>query len=54
MMAANQGFAISQYYVGHCFETGNGVEKDLDEAKKWYQLAADLGHEKATERLVKL
>lgn len=54
LLAANQGFAISQYYVGFCFETGNGVEKDSNEAKKWYQLAANHGYDDAKKRLVKL
>lgn len=51
LLAANQGFAISQYYVGFCFETGNGVEKDSNEAKKWYQLAAKAGHKDAMKKL---
>ena len=54
MKAANQGFAISQYYVGFCFETGNGVEKDSKEAKKWYQLAANQGHQSAIKKLQNL
>ena len=54
MKAANQGFAISQYYVGFCFETGNGVEKDSNEAKKWYQLAANQGHQSAIKKLQNL
>ena len=54
MKAANQGFAISQYYVGLCFETGNGVEKNIIEAKKWYQLAANQECKKAIDGLGRL
>ncbi len=49
--AANQGHAYAQYNLGHCYECGRGVEKNLSEAKKWYQKAADLGCEKANEKL---
>lgn len=49
--AANQGHAYAQYNLGHCYECGRGVEKNLSEAKKWYQKAADLGCEKAKEKL---
>lgn len=49
--AANQGNTSAQYNLGHCYECGRGVEKNLSEAKKWYQKAADLGCEKAKEKL---
>ena len=44
---------------GHKFsigvsENGDGVEKDLEEAKKWYQKAADQGYEDAKEALERI
>ena len=38
---ANSGNAQAQYDLAVCYETGDGVEKDLDEAKKWFSKAAD-------------
>ena len=32
------------FQVGKCYETGDGVGKDLSEAVKWYRMAADEGH----------
>lgn len=51
--AANQGEAYAQYKLGHCYEFGKGVEKNLVEAKKWYQKAADMGDKIAKEMLEK-
>ncbi len=38
-LAAEQGLAGSQTMLAMMYEQGNGVEKDLDEAKKWYDRA---------------
>ena len=32
---------------------GNGVKQDKEEAKKWYQKAAEHGHERAKKNLRK-
>ena len=40
--------------MGWANEFGQGIDKNLSEAKKWYQKAADQGHEKSKERLKKL
>lgn len=51
LKAANQGFTKSQYLVARCLEEGYGVEPDLVEAKRWYQLAANQGDEQAMAKL---
>ena len=39
--AAEQGMAEAQYNLGVCYEYGEGVTKDADEAVTWYKKAAD-------------
>lgn len=41
---AAKGYAPAQFYMGHCFENGNGIFKRLSRAKEWYELAATQGH----------
>lgn len=48
---ANQGFAVSQYQVAVCLEQGRGIEEDLVEAKRWFLLAANQGHQNAIAKL---
>ena len=50
-LAAAQGDADSQYYLGLCYEEGAGVKKDKKEAKRLFRLAAALGHAKAAARV---
>ena len=38
--AAEQGDAKAQYNLGIFYENGQGVDKSLDEAIKWFRLAA--------------
>ncbi|MBO4369113.1 MAG: sel1 repeat family protein, partial [Desulfovibrio sp.] len=40
---AVNGNATAQVLVGRCFESGLGVEQDLETAVKWYSLAAEQG-----------
>ena len=40
---AGCGFDLIQFDVAKIYETGQGVDKDLDEAFKWYRLAAEQG-----------
>ncbi len=40
---ADAGDAISQLYLGFLYERDLGVAKDLNEATKWYRLAAEQG-----------
>lgn len=49
--AANRGNAYSQYQMGRLSETGHGVPRDLDEARRWYALAAERDMIAAKQRL---
>lgn len=40
-MAADQDYSGGQYNLGACYQNGNGVLRDLDEAMRLYHLAAD-------------
>ena len=53
-MAAEQDNEYAQFNLGLCYEYGTGLQKDLSEAKKWYQKAADKGYKKALEKLQNL
>ena len=52
--AAEQGEYISHYYLGLCYENGEGVPQDKAEAVKWYRKAAEQGDEVAKEALKRL
>ncbi len=39
------------FYLGVCYEHGNGVVQDLTQALQWYEKAAHLGHEVAMYNL---
>ena len=52
--AADQAHAGAQGNLGQAYETGEGVSKDLTEARRWYQKAADQGDEDAKEALKRL
>jgi len=54
LVSASQGYVDAQYNLGQLYEVGLGVEKNLTEAKKWYQKAANQGHSSAYERLKEL
>ena len=53
-LAAEQGYAPSQFSMGSSYVDGCGVEKNLSEAKKWLGKAAAQGHEQAVELLKEL
>lgn len=42
--AAKFDYAEAQYYIGLCYAQGTGVEKDYEEAMKWYLKAAAQKH----------
>lgn len=52
--AADQGDVLSQYKVGECYFNGWGVKNNKATAIRWFQLAADHGHEDAKVMLEKL
>jgi TPR repeat protein len=41
---AEHGDALAQYFLGLLYENGNGVEKNIKEAMRWYRNAADQGN----------
>ena len=41
--AAEMGNAEAQYKLGCCYETGTGVEQDLNKAEFWFRQSADQG-----------
>ena len=43
-LAADQGFAYAQNWLGRMYAEGDGVPQDSAEAVRWYRLAADQGH----------
>lgn len=47
---ANDTYEIA-YYLGACYENGNGVTKDLGQADRYYNFASEGGHTPATYRL---
>ena len=48
---SKQGSANAIYMVAECFYTGKGTYQNVDEAAKWYKLAADGGDLTAQARL---
>ncbi len=44
---AEQGEAAAQNNLGVCYQAGEGVQKDLAEAAKWFRRAAEQGDAKA-------
>lgn len=51
MQSAEAGYVIAQFAVGECFEKGDGVKKNKDEALIWYEKAAEQGHLQAKEKI---
>ena len=45
--AAEMGNAEAQYTLGCCYETGTGVEQDLNKAEFWIRQSADQGMQQA-------
>ncbi|MDE7345586.1 MAG: caspase family protein [Muribaculaceae bacterium] len=52
--AADQRNRNAQYNLGVMYENGTYVKKDLNEAQRWYRLAADQGDERAKNALDRL
>jgi TPR repeat protein len=49
MKAAEQGVTLAQYNVGIAYASGTGVERNKQEAVKWFDKAASNGNRKAQE-----
>ena len=45
--AAQQGHAGAMYDLGKFYETGRGVQKDLEKSRQYYTMAAQLGNVRA-------
>ena len=52
--AADRGEAWAQFNLGLAYDKGDGVEKDLREAVRWYRKAAEQGDKEAQRALQKL
>ena len=48
------GDMYGQYSFGEMRENGWGIEKNMAEAKTWYQKSADQGYDRAIEKLKEL
>ena len=54
MKSAKLGYALAQYNLAVMYENGTYVDKNIDEAIKWYKKAAEEGDEKAQKALKEL
>jgi hypothetical protein len=50
-LAAGQGLDMAQFQLGELFYYGIGITEDINEAKRWYQLAATQGNPEALHRV---
>ncbi|KAI1469413.1 uncharacterized protein F4812DRAFT_422953 [Daldinia caldariorum] len=53
-LAAKAKLPTGEFALGYYYEIGISVEKDLREARRWYELAAEHGNKDAVERLESL
>ena len=53
-LAANNGSAMANYQMGKAYEKGNGVNCDIEKAKKYYKKSADMGYINAVNTLKQL
>lgn len=51
---AGYGNPEAQVKLGEMYEEGHGTEQDFDQARQWYQKAANQGYEPARKKLSKL
>ena len=52
--SAELGYAKAQFSLARSLQNGKGIDKNIEEAKKWYQKAADQGLARAQSELAKL
>lgn len=50
MIAAEQGFTVSQIAIGMMYFTGDGVEEDDDEAEEGFRMAVEEGSRATRDR----
>jgi hypothetical protein len=53
MFSAENGDPEAMFIIARYYEDGIGIEKDLNEAKKWYNKSASLGHFGAKKALLR-
>ena len=53
-LSAEQGYVPAMRPVSHCYSKGIGVERDVDEARRWLERAAAAGDAKSIAELEKL
>lgn len=51
---ANKGNASAQYKLACMYETGTGIDRDIEKAKHWYSQAAAAGIKAASDRMTYL
>ena len=51
-LSAEATYPGAMYNLADCYEKGTGVDKNLPEARRFYQMAADAGDENAVEDAV--
>ena len=51
--ASERGQSIAKYHIGLLYWDGDGVDRDLEEARRWIQESADEGCEEARQWLSK-
>ena len=49
--AANDGYAMAQYYLGQMYENGLGMDQNYEEAFSWYVKAADQDYAPALNQI---
>ena len=53
-LAAAQGLSVAEFSLGARFYYGEGVERDVEEAKRLFALAAAKGYERAIDAMAQL
>ena len=48
------GNVKAMYYLGECYEDGDGTKQDFAKAEEWYKKAADRGYKKAIKKVEKM
>jgi len=52
--AAERGHAVAQFYLGELYRKGEGTQRDLVEAYRWFVIARDQGITDAHARVREL